>query len=554
MPILFPEEPAFVNTYERTVWEALRDQLGDGDALIANRIFNDNQRDYEVDLIVAFAGSGVVVLEIKGGKVGWDNGHWWQGGVKGSHMIDPVGQVVGNKHVAQQWVHESAAWGSRQPVRWTHAVVFPSITMPLEFESPELHRTHIIDETDLLDIASKLRNLPLTLESNRRLLDDYSDVPAIVESLSARLAPRKSDFTAPEIQAEAMSELVERLSHEQAMILNVLELVPRVHITGGAGTGKTWLAVEQARRLTRQGLRVALVSYSRGLAEWMKRRVATFTYKERPDFVGTFHQLGEQWGAPVLDDNSGEQYWLHELPQAIAAAALAQPESARYDALIIDEAQDFAPEWWATALAVLAHEDSHLYVFSDSGQRIFDRESETPDGLVPIHLKQNIRNTRQISQTFNNLGDSKLLSASFDGQDVRFVECEPADAVETADGLIDGLLEEGWRPGDIALLTTGRRHPVHDDAIAGQTQEEHDLYWDSFWSNDDIFFGHVAGFKGLERPVVVLAINEQMGRDQALERLYVGLSRARDLLIVVGSSQHIEDVAGSAALKKIRGF
>ncbi|NLC98114.1 MAG: ATP-binding domain-containing protein, partial [Actinomycetales bacterium] len=303
----------------------------------------------------------------------------------------------------------------------------------------------------------------------------------------------------------------------------------------------------------RQGLRVAVVCYSRGLAEWMKRRVAGFGHKDRPDFVGTFHTLGEQWGVHVDSPNEDRDYWIRDLPRAIADAAAHQPETSRYDALIIDEAQDFAPEWWPTALAVLSHEDSHLHVFSDAGQRVFDRESQAPEGLVPIHLKQNIRNTRQISQTFNTLGEDGLRAAAFDGEDVRFVEATHDTAREVADDLIDGLLEEGWQPADIALLTTGRRHPVHDDAIAGQTQEEHDAYWDSFWDGDDIFFGHVNGFKGLERPVAVLALNEKPGRDQARERLYVGLSRARDLLVVVGSSAQIEDIAGPAVRRKITG-
>ncbi len=552
-PILFPEEPDFKNSYEQKVWESLRDQLGDGDALIANRIFNDNRRDYEVDLIVAFAGSGVVVVEIKGGKVWWENGQWWQGGIKGAHKIEPVEQAVTNKHIAQDWVHSSAAWGSRRPARWVHAIAVPSVTIDRQFHSPEIPRTHIVDELDLADIASKLRNLPLTMDSARPLLDEYGDVDAIVEALSARLAPRKDQFSTPQILAEEMTEHVERLSQEQALILNVLELVPRVHITGGAGTGKTWLAVEQARRLSREGLRVAIVSYSRGLAEWMRRRVNSFGHKDRPDFVGTFHTLGEQWGVYVDDPNQERDYWVRDLPRAIAEAAAQQPDSARYDALIIDEAQDFAPEWWPTALAALSHEDSKLYVFSDAGQRVFDRESEAPDGLVPIRLKQNIRNTRQISQTFSNLGEGTLRTATFDGEDVRFIEATDETACEVADGLIDGLLNEGWQPSDIALLTTGRRHPVHEDAIAGQTQEEHDAYWNSFWDGEDIFFGHVSGFKGLERPVVVLALNERPGREQARERLYVGLSRPRDLLVVVGSADQIEEIAGPAVRRKITG-
>ncbi|MDO8396099.1 MAG: ATP-binding domain-containing protein [Dietzia sp.] len=42
------------------------------------------------------------------------------------------------------------------------------------------------------------------------------------------------------------------------------------------------------------------------------------------------------------------------------------------------------------------------------------------------------------------------------------------------------------------------------------------------------------GFKGLERRAVVLVCNHHDGMDRVRERVYVGLSRATDVLVVVG--------------------
>ena len=64
--------------------------------------------------------------------------------------------------------------------------------------------------------------------------------------------------------------------------------------------------------------------------------------------------------------------------------------------------------------------------------------------------------------------------------------------------------------------------------------EGQDAYWASYWENDDLFYGHVLGFKGLERPAIVLAVNGFRHEERAREMLYVGLSRARDLLVVCG--------------------
>ena len=68
-----------------------------------------------------------------------------------------------------------------------------------------------------------------------------------------------------------------------------------------------------------------------------------------------------------------------------------------------------------------------------------------------------------------------------------------------------------------------------------------------------MFFGHVLGFKGLERPVVVLAVNRfGRGDERAREKLHVGLSRARDLLIVCGDPEVIRAVGGEGVLSRMK--
>jgi hypothetical protein len=89
-------------------------------------------------------------------------------------------------------------------------------------------------------------------------------------------------------------------------VLDLIREMPRVEIHGGAGSGKTWLAVEQARRLTRERKRVALMCYSRGLAQYLQRRAALLKAGERPAYVDTFHGLGLQWGAPEGSDDDSE--------------------------------------------------------------------------------------------------------------------------------------------------------------------------------------------------------------------------------------------------------
>ncbi|NRQ50420.1 NERD domain-containing protein [Aeromicrobium sp. YC3-14] len=546
--MLWPADPQFVNRTERKVWEALRDQLGPNDFLIAGQHFTTRERDYELDLIVVLDGGGVVVIEVKGGKVWNTGGHWWQQGSTGQHEIWPVRQAENGKYVLQDWVYDSPDWGSKGKVRWAHAVCFPDIEVELAFDTPDCHRGMVIDRHNMKDIVSPLRNL-VGLQTNGHRACDGTDIAAIYDALSGRFLPQKNALLPVDQRVADHDEVADRLSEEQATILGAIQLLNRVEIRGGAGSGKTWLAVEQARRLSRAGQRVALLSYSRGLAAWMKRRVGTFEADEQPAYVGTFHGLGQVWGAPEGSDDDSD-FWEVELPRLMVDLATGLPMPDQFDAIVIDESQDFADAWWPAIMASMKYEDSGLYVFSDEGQRIFSRFGDAPAGLVPLVLEQNLRNTRQISESFTTMAPNRLVPSVYDGDPVRFVPCSIEDAIATADDVVDQLLDEGWQPSDLALLTTQSRHQEHRnrEEIVGKQG-----YWDSFWDADQVFYGTVLGFKGLERPAIVLAVNDTREMERARERLYVGLSRPRDLLVVCGDPAHIEAVGGADVLKRLRG-
>jgi ATP-dependent exoDNAse (exonuclease V) alpha subunit len=66
-----------------------------------------------------------------------------------------------------------------------------------------------------------------------------------------------------------------------------------------------------------------------------------------------------------------------------------------------------------------------------------------------------------------------------------------------------------------------------------------------------VFYGHVLGFKGLERPAVVLAVNGFKDPLRAKEMLYVGLSRARTQLVVCGDLGEIAKVGGEGVRKRL---
>jgi len=548
MPITLPDDIRLATATERQVFNALVEQLGERDVIIAGQRVTDKHKDHEIDFVVALPGAGIVCVEVKGGEV-WHNGTDWlqsqhDGKVK---VIHPVRQVRDARYALRAFIEKDPRW-TQGRVRWNHVVVLPKSSVPQDFALPDCPRWMVIDRDQVGSIATLLRDVALNQKTQLPPLGDAA-VDQLRIALDGRGLPQR-DVVA---RAEAHEDAADILTRQQAVILSAVQLLSRVEIRGGAGSGKTFLAVEQARRLADRGQRVALICYSHGLASYLRRITAEWARRKQPGYVGEFHSLGMQWGAPRGPDESDRteqtsQFFEHDLPAAMLELAVGLPDGKRFDSIVIDEAQDFADSWWEPVLAALRDpEEGGLYVFTDEGQRVFDRQGTPPVPLVPLILDQNIRNTRQIASAFQPLVDHPMRFLGGDGPEVRFVACAAGDALDAGDDEIERLLEEGWRPEDVALLTTGSRHP---EQIARQA-EGTGAYWDSFWDAEQVFYGHVLGFKGLERRAIVLVVNDRHGLQRARERLYVGLSRARDQLVVCGDPEFIAAYGGADLARRL---
>ncbi|WP_341855575.1 hypothetical protein [Brachybacterium sp. GPGPB12] len=104
----------------------------------------------------------------------------------------------------------------------------------------------------------------------------------------------------------------------------------------------------KARTLARDGFRTALLCYSRGLARHFQLLSATWPEQERPAYVGLFHDLPVGWGAETEQEFGGSpvEYYEEHLPARLAHLAGETDEEELFDAIVVDEAQDFADAWW----------------------------------------------------------------------------------------------------------------------------------------------------------------------------------------------------------------
>ena len=547
MTITPGETPRLANGAEVKVYQSLRDQLQPNDRVIPGQRVTDHLKDHEVDFVVAIEGAGIVCLEVKGGDVWHDGERWWQKRGGHEHKIDPVRQAREACYALREFIEKDDRW-TQGRLRWDHVVVLPNAEIADDFALPECPRWKVIDRDDLPNLVDKLKYVLVQQELDRPLLGQQG-IEQLSTALSGRGLPQRSVVA----RALANEDAADALTEHQAVILDAIQLLNRVEIRGGAGSGKTFLAMEQARRLSAKGQRVALVCYSHGLASYLERITANWPRRHQPAYVGEFHDLGKLWGAAegpdeTVSNEDTAQFWEHDLPLQMTALAAQLEPGHRFDAIVVDEAQDFADAWWDPLLAALKDDETGgLYVFTDEGQRVFNRHGSPPVPLVPLILDHNLRNTRQIANAFQPLVDHPMRFLGGEGPAVKFVACAREDAMNVGDDEVELLLEEGWRPEDVALLTTGTRHPEQKERQAAGSA----AYWDSFWDADQVFYGHVLGFKGLERRAVVLVVNEESAFERSRERLYVGLSRARDQLVVCGDPQFIREVGGPDLARRL---
>lgn len=540
MTITPDETPRLANRAERKVYRTLTDQLQPNDLIVAGQRVTDHLKDHEVDFVVAIEGAGIICLEVKGGEVWHDGNTWWQGDRGHEHKIKPVRQSREACYALREYIEKDPQW-TQGRLRWDHVIVLPNSEIAADFALPDCPRWKVIDRNDLTTLVHKLKHVLVRQELDRPLLSQQG-IDQLATALSGRGLPQRSVVA----RALANEDAADALTEHQAVVLDAIKLLNRVEVRGGAGSGKTFLAMEQARRLSAKGQRVALVCYSHGLASYLERIAATWPRRQQPGYVGEFHDLGKQWGAPEGPDESiasaeTAQFWEHDLPLQMAELAMELEHGHRFDSIVVDEAQDFADSWWEPLLIALKDPDKGgIYVFTDEGQRVFDRHGSPPVPLVPLLLDHNVRNTRQIANAFQPLVDHPMRFLGGEGPAVKFVSCAREDALRVGDDEVELLLEEGWRPEDVALLTTGSRHPEQTE----RQKDGHKAYWDSFWDAEQVFYGHVLGFKGLERRAVVLVVNETSQFERSRERLYVGLSRARDQLVVCGDPEFIREVGG----------
>lgn len=551
---------AFPSRAEARFYEACRDGLPEDLVVIysANWIYRDVRgrlNEGEADFTVLSPHGGVLVVEVKGGGVSFEaaTGAWHSVDRNGRQnaIKDPFKQASKERHALLDQITGHASWRQWAGARLTigHAVMLPDIVDPSPLVGPDRQREIVGVNADIQNIAEWHDRV---MRFWRQVNDDALGAKGVrlIEDILCKSIEVRPVLRAAVDDAEQQRI---RLTANQAKVFRIIGGRRRAVVSGGAGTGKTVLAVEKAKALASSELSVLLLCYNRPLADSL-----AIGLKDEPLIQArTYHQLCDQRIRLALQDGhdllseaieaypgTGDQHRFDvQMPYALALSADVLEE--RFDALVVDEAQDFSDEYWLGLEMLLRdQENSYLYIFIDENQALYPRKAKLPVEDEPFYLTNNCRNTAPI----HDVGYSFYQGIPIDppellGQGVIWTGLDKVEA--QADAVVKRVHQwvcvEGLRPEDVAVLVAKRPKGLVYELL-GQRTEAAGAKWafEAHGKANCVLVDTVARFKGLEAQAVVLWVGDDVVDDAHWETLYVGTTRAKSLLNIVGSMKVVK--------------
>lgn len=517
-------------------------------------------RDGEADFLICHPDRGFLVVEVKGGRIRADytSGEWSSIDRNGrKHNIkDPFRQSMTGKFNVLSKLKEHRDWArlGHKKVSAGHAAFFPDVDDGRALKGPNAPTEIIGDRSDLSNLNAWLERAFGYWSSdggNSRTSPLGAGGVQLMQRIFARVVQTRPLLSA-QIELEEGERL--RLTNQQIQTLDLLSRQRRVAISGGAGTGKTVLAVEKAKRLADEGFKTLLTCYNVPLAGHMEDVCSDQDNLE----VCGFHKLckrivdqadrvsGRDLIAEAKASFPGLELWDHYFPIALAYAL--DVVDIRYDAIIVDEGQDFGEEFWLPIEMLLRDGNtSPLYVFHDENQDVYTRASSFPADASPITLSFNCRNTKQIHETAYQYYKGPLIDPpELDGGDVEVLAAPdlPRQAKKIHEFVSKLLTVERITSSSIVVLIADRiKRKEYENALQRLTLPS-GLVWKGVDSKRKagIMVETVARFKGLEGEILILWGLDDLPREERRGTLYVGISRAKSILALCGRRETCSDV------------
>lgn len=594
---------------ERRVFRLLRDDpAADGWIVIHSSRHDSSDRGVaagrprEIDFLILIPNYGILCVEVKGGGFRVAAGQWYALS-SGNPVEPPVRQAESAMYALQsELARHFGAQSDIAQIPTDCAVVFTDANWPDAVPCPP---RQIIDHADLqsdLSLARRLQAVALRMRpaAGRRAARP-AFTAAVVNRLRRYLAP---DFTLELVaaigpQLDIIDAQLIRLTEEQYAALDLARDNDRCLFKGAAGTGKTMLALECARRAATAGHRVGLLCYNRLLGHWLTQQAGSAAGLLAGAFWPCLHPVIAQGPvgrdfAAACADASGEQELYEAVYPEYARRAL-QRAGPQFDALIMDEAQDLCQSPYLEIIDLALADGlsrGRWAMFGDfTNQAIYLSRAADPEGALlqyfPHPARRNLyvncRNTPPIAQDTARVAGSAIPETrlrDLPGPRPQYQYWRnAAELSDLLDEEVHRLLAEDVRVGEMVVLAAGRlantgldrsrtygSYPLADysrgqriaappDAApntnaAASSDAAPDTAPNADANDADandapgahLKFCTVQSFKGMESHVVILIL-ERLDRPSDAPNAYIGMSRARGALTVLAHTRLQAEVA-----------
>ena len=513
----------------------------------------------EIDFVAIIPSEGILCLEIKGGRVSCENGIWRtidRHGNVAAFKKSPFMQARESMFALRNSIMDHFEQGSPEsncPIGF--AVVLPDVVCPPA--TPEFERSDVIDTHDLRG--------PISVSINRvarnRLREfqprsgERFPTRSQIRAILTYLRPDFDLVVARSVSLGRTEAKLMSLTEEQYDRLDELEDNPRCLFEGAAGTGKTLLALEYARRADNAGAKVLFVCFNRLLGDWLRQQthgtqISTGTWHEVLKRFITASSVREEFLADerrALDRDSLVRLFedIYPFYGELALEELNTP----FDVLVVDEAQDLSSRTTFDLLnrtlqgglaggtwAIFGDFTRQALYGSDLGS--IAELSEYSDHFVRAKLTLNCRNTRRIAEETAIIGGFRTSPFKFGHEAGMPVEHRywetPSGLLATLRETVRRLMNDGLRVDDVMILSPKR---LENSALVAVEQICNAPLVDCSRSLDTpqgcIRYSTIHSFKGLESQVVIVVDIDEVDDDRSQSLLYVGMSRARSLLILM---------------------
>lgn len=374
---------------ERIVYNELKKQLTDEYSVFYSvswsRLKDGRQIKSEADFIVVSERYGFLCLEVKGGSsYRVENNTWFiADNVHGERRLNKTPHEQAEESMYYLENSFLRTYNTNYNGFYGAAVVFPFYTINDVERVTNRPASYTIDYSKMNDLSNCIKNI-FKIAGGKRFGRSYyrkEEHALLLEIIRKNIAGKAAAGALVRYKNKQFS-VINRVQNNYIYFIDQFR---QFYIRGGAGTGKTWIGMKLAKKYFEIGERVLILCSSPELAKWLKSNlndaIDVYSFVE-------FLQI-------ILEDKINGL----KAPMFEGILDLFPNDLPKYDAIIIDEAQDFNEEWACISrLSLKDEENSHLVVLYDDVQCI--REESFGDAFMikcsPFLLRENIRNTENI--------------------------------------------------------------------------------------------------------------------------------------------------------------